>query len=87
MQSSKEPISYKNRKSVGSTLHNNLLFITRPAFLVCKGDYLTFRHHGLPPFLKNLIATLHKTEWLCMGFGEIKKPTDSHFENQSAMYN
>ena len=26
------------------------------------------------------------TEWLCMGFGEIKKPTDFRFENQSAMY-
>jgi hypothetical protein len=47
MQSSKEPIPYKISKSVGSTLHNNLLFITHTAFLVCDGDDLRVQDNHL----------------------------------------
>lgn len=34
MQSLKSPYILYNQQSVGSTLHNNLLFITRSPFLV-----------------------------------------------------
>ena len=40
MQSLKSPYILYNQQSVGSTLHNNLLFITNAAFLVCDGDDL-----------------------------------------------
>ena len=40
MQSLKSPYILYNQQSVGSTLHNNLLFITNAAFLVGDGDYL-----------------------------------------------
>ena len=40
MQSLKSPYTLYNQQSVGSTLHNNLLFITNTAFLVGDGDDL-----------------------------------------------
>ena len=40
MQSLKSPYILYNQQSVGSTLHNNLLFITNTAFLVGDGDDL-----------------------------------------------
>ena len=40
MQSLKSPYILYNQQSVGSTLHNNLLFITNAAFLVGDGDDL-----------------------------------------------
>ena len=40
MQSLKSPYTLYNQQSVGSTLHNNLLFITNAAFLVGDGDDL-----------------------------------------------
>lgn len=40
MQSLKSPYTLYNQQSVGSTLHNNLLFITNAAFLVGNGDDL-----------------------------------------------
>lgn len=50
MQSLKSPYTLYNQQSVGSTLHNNLLFITYPAFLVRYADYFRFRHVCTPPF-------------------------------------
>jgi hypothetical protein len=47
MQSSKEPIPYKISKSVGSTLHNNLLFITHTSLLVGDGDDLRVQDNHL----------------------------------------
>jgi len=47
MQSSKEPIPYKISKSVGSTLHNNLLFITHTSILVGDGDDLRVQDNHL----------------------------------------
>lgn len=38
MQSLKSPYTLYNQQSVGSTLHNNLLFITRSPFLVDYGN-------------------------------------------------
>ncbi|MBD9162629.1 MAG: hypothetical protein EGP80_01515 [Blautia wexlerae] len=40
MQSLKSPYILYNQQSVGSTLHNNLLFITNAAFLVGDVDDL-----------------------------------------------
>lgn len=40
MQSLKSPYILYNQQSMGSTLHNNLLFITNAAFLVGDGDDL-----------------------------------------------
>lgn len=40
MQSLKSPYILYNQQSVGSTLHNNLLFITYTALLVDDGDDL-----------------------------------------------
>ena len=40
MQSLKSPYILYNQQSMGSTLHNNLLFITNAAFLVGNGDDL-----------------------------------------------
>ncbi len=40
MQSLKSPYTLYNQQSVGSTLHNNLLFITDAALLVGDGDDL-----------------------------------------------
>ena len=40
MQSLKSPYILYNQQSVGSTLHNNLLFITNAALLVGDGDDL-----------------------------------------------
>ena len=40
MQSLKSPYILYNQQSMGSTLHNNLLFITNTAFLVGDGDDL-----------------------------------------------
>lgn len=39
MQSLKSPYILYNQQSVGSTLHNNLLFITCAAFLVGQRDH------------------------------------------------
>lgn len=39
MQSLKSPYILYNQQSMGSTLHNNLLFITRAAFLVGQRDH------------------------------------------------
>ena len=41
MQSLKSPYILYNQQSVGSTLHNNLLFITNAAFLVYYGYNFT----------------------------------------------
>lgn len=38
MQSLKSPYILYNQQSVGSTLHNNLLFITYSAFLIADGN-------------------------------------------------
>ena len=38
MQSLKSPYTLYNQQSVGSTLHNNLLFITNAALLVSDCD-------------------------------------------------
>ena len=40
MQSLKSPYILYNQQSVGSTLHNNLLFITNTALLVDDGNDL-----------------------------------------------
>ena len=40
MQSLKSPYILYNQQSVGSTLHNNLLFIANTALLVDDGDDL-----------------------------------------------
>ena len=45
MQSLKSPYILYNQQSMGSTLHNNLLFITDSAFLACYCDYFT---HNFP---------------------------------------
>ena len=39
MQSLKGPYILYNQQSVGSTLHNNLLFITDTAFLVSQSNH------------------------------------------------
>ena len=39
MQSLKSPYTLYNQQSVGSTLHNNLLFITHAAFLIGQGNH------------------------------------------------
>lgn len=44
MQSLKSPYTLYNQQSVGSTLHNNLLFITHAALLIRDGDHMTFLH-------------------------------------------
>ena len=46
MQSLKSPYTLYNQQSVGSTLHNNLLFITGSAFLVGNRNYFAIRHNG-----------------------------------------
>ena len=45
MQSLKSPYILYNQQSVGSTLHNNLLFITNAALLVCHRNHFCFRHN------------------------------------------
>ena len=52
MQSLKSPYILYNQQSVGSTLHNNLLFITDSAFLIAYGNRFAVRHFFLPSFLK-----------------------------------
>ena len=49
MQSLKSPYILYNQQSMGSTLHNNLLFITNAAFLVGDGDDLCV--HDFTSFL------------------------------------
>ena len=44
MQSLKSPYILYNQQSVGSTLHNNLLFISSTSLLIRKGDYFTLSH-------------------------------------------
>lgn len=52
MQSLKSPYTLYNQQSVGSTLHNNLLFITCAAFLVDYGDNCRFfRQYSSPRIL------------------------------------
>lgn len=46
MQSLKSPYILYNQQSVGSTLHNNLLFITYAALLVRHRDHFAIRHMG-----------------------------------------
>ena len=55
MQSLKSPYILYNQQSVGSTLHNNLLFITNSTFLV--SDYYYFTHDEIPP--NSTIILLH----------------------------
>jgi len=54
MQSLKSPYILYNQQSVGSTLHNNLLFITDSAFLVCNGYHFTHMLFLLYSFIKIL---------------------------------
>ena len=49
MQSLKSPYTLYNQQSVGSTLHNNLLFITDTTFLVGYGNNLCI--HDFTSFL------------------------------------
>ena len=64
--------------------------LSSAAFLVGNGDdlaiscYAFWVHFGLPPFLKNLIAT--PLRGMAMYKNGHEKPIDSHVENQSAMY-
>ena len=44
MQSLKSPYILYNQQSVGSTLHNNLLFITNAAFLIGDSDDFVFHN-------------------------------------------
>ena len=61
MQSLKSPYTLYNQQSVGSTLHNNLLFITDTAFLVCDCDNST--HKFLPTFHPfQFCQSLHRSE-------------------------
>ena len=46
MQSLKSPYTLYNQQSVGSTLHNNLLFITNATFLI--GDCNNMLTHAEP---------------------------------------
>lgn len=56
MQSLKSPYILYNQQSVGSTLHNNLLFITHTAFLICNG-YSFHVHPHLSMEISFLAAT------------------------------
>ena len=67
MQSSKEPIPYKISKSVGSTLHNNLLFITHTSLLIGDGDDLRVQDNHL----------ISNSLWLLL---EIEKAATSKIE-------
>lgn len=49
MQSLKSPYILYNQQSVGSTLHNNLLFITCAAFLIADSNGFTVWHFAFPP--------------------------------------
>ena len=60
MQSLKSPYILYNQQSVGSTLHNNLLFITDAALLVGDGDDL-WVHRISPRFcLSCLVLEIEK---------------------------
>lgn len=52
MQSLKSPYILYNQQSMGSTLHNNLLFITNAAFLVGNGDNLCVHNNHLVSEMK-----------------------------------
>ena len=53
MQSLKSPYILYNQQSVGSTLHNNLLFITNTTFLIGDGYYFTFMHKKTPFYISS----------------------------------
>ena len=55
MQSLKSPYTLYNQQSVGSTLHNNLLFITDTTFLVGYGTDI----HGFYSPHKYVFIVLH----------------------------
>lgn len=61
MQSLKSPYTLYNQQSVGSTLHNNLLFITNSAFLIAYSNRFAVRHFVRPPFVKFIAIAV----WLC----------------------
>lgn len=61
MQSLKSPYTLYNQQSVGSTLHNNLLFITNSAFLIAYRNRFAVRHFVRPPFVKFIAIAV----WLC----------------------
>ncbi len=75
MQSLKSPYILYNQQSMGSTLHNNLLFISCPSLLICKGDYFTLGHI-VSSFLEKFNSQSFLRDWLCKKMG-MKKPTDS----------
>lgn len=52
MQSLKSPYILYNQQSVGSTLHNNLLFITNTALLIGNSNHFALVHGLLPPLLQ-----------------------------------
>ncbi len=55
MQSLKSPYTLYNQQSVGSTLHNNLLFISSSSLLIT--DTYDFAHN-LPPILGIFLVSL-----------------------------
>lgn len=59
MQSLKSPYTLYNQQNVGSTLHNNLLFITHTAFLIGDGNNLCVQMSYLPkPLMAGMTCNL-----------------------------
>lgn len=68
MQSLKSPYILYNQQSVGSTLHNNLLFISGSSLLICKSDYFTLGHM-VSSFLRKFNSQSFLRDWLCIKIG------------------
>lgn len=75
MQSLKSPYILYNQQSMGSTLHNNLLFISCSSLLIYKGNYFTLSHM-VSSFLDKFNSQSVLLDWLCIK-KSMKKPVGS----------